>query len=162
MEMVSRLPNEKILKIKRFFETKESYFKRTSVSLGLLNFAPGCVVSGRAFLRRLHDLIIKVSDPNFYFRFNTEARADLADWELFMTGFNGKHVLLSDYWVADILCLYTNAASTKGFAGVFGNQWFMHSWPAEFTSLHINILELFPIFLAVDRSRFTNAYSRSC
>lgn len=68
-----------------------------------------------------------------------------------MAGFNGKRVLLADDWVAsDAFCLYTDAASTKGFAAVFGDQWFMHPWPAEFGSFHINILELFPIVLAVE------------
>lgn len=61
------------------------------------------------------------------------------------------NVLLSDDWVpSDILCLYTDAASTKGFAGVFGSKWFMQHWPVEFTNFHINILELFPIVLAVE------------
>ena len=46
-----------------------------------------------------------------------EARADLVAWELFIAGFNGKHVLLSDVRVAsDVLCLYTDAVSIKGFA----------------------------------------------
>ncbi|MEW8547651.1 MAG: reverse transcriptase domain-containing protein, partial [Candidatus Thiodiazotropha sp.] len=149
VEMVSRLPEEKVLKIKNllsvFSKRKKVTLRELQSLLGLLNFATGCVVPGRAFLRRLFDLTINVSHPNFYIKLNRKAKADLAAWELFMSGFNGKHVLLNDDWVpSDNLCLYTDAASTKGFAGVFGNKWFMHHWPAEFTSFHINILELFP------------------
>ena len=102
-------------------------------------------------MRRLYDLTINVSNPIFFVTLNNEARADLAAWALFMSGFNGKHVLLSDNWVAsDVLLLYTDAAASKGFAAVLGNQWFMQAWPAEFTNFHINILELFPIVLAVE------------
>ena len=44
-----------------------------------------------------------------------------------MDGFNGKRMFLSEDWTAsDALRLYTDAASTKGFVAVFGNQWFMH------------------------------------
>ena len=154
-EMISRLPDEKVTKIKnmltKFSKRKKVILKELQSLLGLLNFATGCVVPGRAFLRRLYDLTINVSNPNHFIRLNNEARADLAAWEIFMSGFNGKHVLLSGDWVAsDILRLYTDAASTKGFAAVFGCQWFMHTWPPAFSDMHINILELFPIVLAVE------------
>ena len=48
------------------------------------------------------------------------------------------------------LCLYTDAASTKNFATVFGEQLFMHTWPEDFGSFHIKILDLFPIVFAVE------------
>ena len=155
VEMVSRLPEEKVSKIngmlKSFSKRKKVILRELQSLLGLLNFATGCVVPGRTFLRRLYDLTINVSNPTFFVTLNNEARADLAAWELFMSGFNGKHVLLSDDWVAsDVLLLYTDAAASKGFAAVLGNQWFMQAWPAEFINFHINILELFPIVLAVE------------
>lgn len=153
--MVSRLPDPKVLKIRallhQFSKRKKVKLRKLQSLLGLLNFATGCVVPGRTFLRRLYDLTINVHCPEFYVRLTKEARADLAAWELFMKGFNGKRMFLSEDWLAsDALRLYTDAASTKGFAAVFGGQWFMHAWPDEFTNLHINILELFPIVLAVE------------
>lgn len=123
-EMVCRLPLDKVLKIRNllneFSRRKKVTLRELQSLLGLLNFATGCVVPGRAFLRRLYDLTLNVSNPNFYIRLNRDAKADLAAWKLFMAGFNGKRVLLSDDWVAsDAFCLYTDAASTKGFAAVF-------------------------------------------
>ena len=91
--------------------------------LGLLNFATGCVVHGRAFLHWLYDLTTNVQCPELYVRLNKEAKADLAALEAFMDGFNWKRTFLSDDWfVSDTLQLYTDAASTKGFAAVFGTQ----------------------------------------
>ena len=70
---------------------------------------------------------------------------------LFKDGFNGKGMFLSDDWLAFYaLQLYTDAASTKGFSAALGTQWFMHAWPEEFQLFHINILESFPIVLAVE------------
>ena len=43
---------------------------------------------------------------------------------MFIDGFNGKRMFLSKEWTAsDALRLYTDAASTKGFAAGFGTQW---------------------------------------
>ena len=33
---------------------------------------------------------------------------------------------------------------------MFGSQWFAELWPVAFQELHINIMELFPIVLAVE------------
>ena len=153
VNMVSRLPEQKVIKIRmllhEFSKRKKVKLRQLQSLLGLLNFATGCVVPGSAFLRRLYDLTVNVQCPDFFVRLNKEARADLIAWELFMDGFNGKRMFLSDDWlVSDALQLYTDA--TKGFAAVFGTQWFMHAWPEDFHLFHINILELFPIVLAVE------------
>ena len=90
----------------------------------------GCAVPGKAFLRRLYNLTINVQCPDFLLQLSEQAKADSATWELFMDGFNGKRILFSeDWWVSDTQQLNTNAASPKGFAAVFGTQWFMHAWP---------------------------------
>ena len=155
VSMMSRLPEPKVTKIREllhdFSKRKKVKLRQLQSLLGLLNFATGCIVPGRAFLRRLYDLTINIQSLDFFVRINKEARADLAAWELFMDGINGKRMFLSDDWtVSDALCLYTDAASTQGFAGVFGSKWFMHAWPDDFLSLHINIMELFPIVIAVE------------
>ena len=46
--------------------------------------------------------------------------------------------------------LYTDAASTIGYAGVFDDNWFAVRWPLEFPNYHTNVLELFPIVVAVE------------
>jgi hypothetical protein len=37
-----------------------------------------------------------------------------------------------------------------GFAAVFGKNWFAEKWQTKMAQLHINILELFPIVLAIE------------
>ena len=84
----------------QFSKRKKVKLSKLQSLLGLLNFATGCVVPGRTFLRRLYDLTINVHCPEFYVRLTKEARADLAAWELFMQCFNGKRMFLSEGWLA--------------------------------------------------------------
>lgn len=95
-EIICRLPLDKVLKIRNllneFSRRKKVTLRELQSLLGLLNFATGCVVPGRAFLRRLYDLTINVSNLTFYIRLNRESKADLAAWKLFMAGFNGIRV----------------------------------------------------------------------
>lgn len=153
--MFSRLPDDKVVKIRGLltdFKCKKKVSLRDLQSLiGLLNFATQVVVPGRTFLRRLIDLTIGVKKPFYMIRLNNDARADLAAWYEFMNDFNGKSLFLSDDWVSsDTISLYSDAASTKGFAAVFGSKWFAQSWPSDMDTLHINVMELFPIVLAVE------------
>lgn len=153
--MEIRLPADKVARaIKELADmrTRKKVTLKTLQSLiGLLNFACICVVPGRTFLRRLYDLTMGVLCPNYFIRLNNEARADLYMWYNFMLKFNGRCMFLNDAWLpSDVLKLYTDAASTVGFAAVFGSQWFAEQWPEEFKSCHINVLELFPIVLAVE------------
>ena len=153
--MITRLPEDKVDRIRNLLEQfkcrKKVLLKELQSLLGLLNFATTCVVPGRTFLRRLYDLTIGCKSQNFYIRLNNDARADLAMWYSFMQSFNGKCMFLNDEWVpSDALNLYTDAAGSLGFAAVYGCEWVAEKWPITFRSYHINILELFPIILAVE------------
>ena len=68
--MIGRLPLDKVLKIRNllneFSRRKKVTLRELQSLLGLLYFATGCVVPGRASLRRLYDLTINVSNPTFY------------------------------------------------------------------------------------------------
>ena len=46
--------------------------------------------------------------------------------------------------------LFTDAAQSKGFAGVYKSQWFYGAFPKEYQSLNIMTLEFYPIILAVE------------
>jgi hypothetical protein len=46
--------------------------------------------------------------------------------------------------------LFTDAATTKGFAAVLGSRWVAAEWSEDWKQHHINTLELFPIVLAVE------------
>lgn len=161
--MECRLPDDKIFKIKtqlsNFSLRKKITLRELQSLIGLLNFACSVVSPGRAFLRRLIDLSCKVSNPRHYIRLTCEARADMQCWLQFISHFNGKSVFLNDNWSSsDHLTLYTDAASTQGFAAILGASWFATEWPDQFRHLHITVLELFPIVLAMEiwGSQFQN------
>jgi hypothetical protein len=45
--------------------------------------------------------------------------------------------------------LFTDSACSKGFGIVYSNEWTFGCFPLQIQQLHINILELYPIALAV-------------
>ena len=49
-----------------------------------------------------------------------------------------------------ILHLYTDAAASIGFGAVFDTRWFSGLWHEACKSLHITILEFYPILLAIN------------
>ena len=154
-QTVTRLPEEKVTKIVNlllnFSRRRKVTLRELQSLLGLLNYATGCIVPGRTFLRRLYDLTIGIACPHYKILLTNDARADLAAWLLFMQSFNGRCMFLYDDWTPwDMVRLYTDAASTIGCAGVFGENWFAVRWPLEFQNYHINVLELFPIVVAVE------------
>ncbi|VDI21629.1 Hypothetical predicted protein [Mytilus galloprovincialis] len=97
-EMIARLPSDKIEKI--YDDMLVSVKRRRSVTLrdlqsliGLLNFACSVIIPGRAFLRRLINLTLGHTNPQFRITLNAEARADLRAWFEFIEHFNGKIML---------------------------------------------------------------------
>lgn len=153
--MMTRLPQDKIIKIQAQLQycknRRKIRLKELQSMLGLLNFACGCVVPGRAFLRRLYDLTKGKSNPLHWIRLNADSRADLEMWSVFISSFNGCCMFLHDDWVeVDVLHLFTDAAASVGWAAVFGRQWTAQIWPSDFKNYHINILELIPIVIAFE------------
>lgn len=150
-----RLPNDKVLKIQTHF-TNMSHCKKVSLHdlqslIGLLNFACVVIAPGRAFLRRLIDLTVKVTNPRHFIRLTCEARADIQCWLQFISHFNGKSVFPNDTWSSpDHLTLHTDAASPKGYTAILGSTWFASEWLEPFKQFHITMLELFPIMLALE------------
>ncbi|XP_013416314.1 uncharacterized protein LOC106177917 [Lingula anatina] len=106
-------------------------------------------IGGRPYLRRLIDLTMGVSKAHHHIRLNKEVRADLNMWRTFLLSFNGRGFFHEEEWTnPNVLHLYTDASSTKGFGACFGNLWFYGHWPPEAASLHITILECYPIVAA--------------
>ena len=82
---------------------------------------------------------------------NSEARADLAAWHCFMSSYNGVTMLINSKWISsESIKLYTDAASTQGFAAVFGSQWSNGVFPIIWQDYNIAVLELYPIVAALE------------
>lgn len=153
-----RLPQEKVEKCKQaisdILPKKKIQLKELQSVIGMLNFACGVVIPGRAFLRRLIDLTIGVKKPFHHIRVTAEAKEDLQVWQHFLQEFNGKSLFLSEMFLTtDVRHLYTDAAKGFGFGAVLGSQWFLGTWTEWWSEQNITLLELVPIVLALEAWR---------
>ena len=116
--------------------------------IGFLSFACKVVKPGRRFLRRLIDLSTVVSSNNFFVTINAEARLDLKWWQDFLPEWNGVKIIQEHPVSSNVLRFWTDA-SDRGFGCLFRDSWVMSEWEAEWGAQHINIRELFAIWVAV-------------
>ena len=125
--------------------------RQLQFAIGLLNVACRVISPGRAFLCRLINLTIGISKPSNHVRLNSEAHADLATWHYFLSSYNGVTLLIGSKWISsESIKLYTDAASTEGFATVFGSRWFSGVFPTVWQDYNIAVLELCPIVAALE------------
>ena len=145
-----RLPEEKLLHARYLCQQFRVKRKVTLMHLqsliGFLNFACNLVVPSRAFLRRLIDLTKGVSSKHFHIWLTIESRRDIDAWLVFLQNFHGVSMLLYDVWLSsDKVRLYTDSATSAGYAAAYGQIWYNCSWQGY----HITVLELYPIVAGV-------------
>ncbi|WAR01906.1 hypothetical protein MAR_008464 [Mya arenaria] len=133
------LPPDKVQLLRTLLESfkkrKKVTLKQLQSLLGHLNFACKVIKPGRCFLRRLYDLTIRCTN---------QTRADIALWHKFLNEYNGCTLFTGDrFTTSTTLKLFTDAAGSKGFACTHRSSW------TFVKQHHINILELYPIALAV-------------
>ena len=150
---IASLPLDKLddakSQIKNLLSKSKVRVKEIQSIIGRLNFACKVVAPGRAFLRRLIDMIIGLTHNYYWVRLSSEAKMDLEMWLYFLEHFNGQSLLTAQIWQSSSkLNLFTDAAVTKGFGLVFDNKWSYGTWPST-ASYHITILEMYPIVLAL-------------
>lgn len=165
IEREIRLPVEKLTKcakeIQNLLQKKKATGKEIQSVIGLLNFACQAVVPGRAFLRRLIDLIRGIRSQLFFVRLNQGVKEDLKTWLTFLQSFNGKCFFLMNKEVSsEELDLVTDASGAVGYGALFGRQWFQGRWSDWWRLQNITLLELYPIVLALETwaMAFQNKY----
>ena len=154
ISMEARLPMEKIGRyrdlIRSIKSCKRVTLRQLQSAIGALNHCVYIVPVGRAFLRRLINLTIGITQPHHHIRLNKGARSDLHTWDGFLQEFNGKAMFQDRAWIpADTLHLFTDSAQSHGYGAVFQNHWFWGEWPSVWTGFDITLLELYPIVAAV-------------
>ena len=140
-------PSDKLLRLRDLlaqWSSRNSCRRRELESLiGTLQHACRVVRPGRAFLRRIIDLLRTPSatKPHHYIRLNREFRVDLQWRQTFACHWN---------WVATFPCpteptfVVTFDASGAWGCGVWsGSSWFQLEWPAAAWAHHISFKELF-------------------
>ena len=150
-----RLPQEKICKCKTYIQDmlqkKKAKLCEIQSLIGLLNFACGVVVPGRAFLRRLINLTIGVKKAYHHIRLSQEVKKDLSVWLNFLHSFNGKSLFRDEMFLNPGVChLFTDAAKEWGFGAILGKSWFNGQWETWWKDQNITLLELVPIVLAIE------------
>ena len=154
VEMLLRLPLDKLetcrMEIHNILQRNKAQLKELQSIIGTLNFACGAIVPGRPFLRRLINLTIGIKLPHHFVRITKAVKEDLWVWVHFLQEFNGKSLLLPDIWLSSHnLFLFTDAASS-GYAGFCAQQWFQGKWSDAWRQQSIEVLELYPICIAVE------------
>ncbi|XP_066446924.1 uncharacterized protein [Eleutherodactylus coqui] len=157
-EMVFRLPEEKIARLRQMVETVSTARKVTlhqmQVLLGLLNFACRVIPMGRAFSRRLSLATKGAREPHHFVRVTKEMKADLHIWKVFLETFNGQVICQREEVDNEELGLVSDASGACGFGVIFGNRWCNSGWPEAWVergwTRDIALLEIFPIMVAIE------------
>ena len=151
-EWTLTLPPDKtadaLAKVSAMATRKKTTLREIQSLIGTLNFATKVVIPGRTFLRRLIDLTIGITCPTRHISLNSEARADLNAWKLFLQHFNGKYIISDDDWVTASSVRLHTAHTPQGCALMLGRDWARVRWPAD-TQLSTTFRQLCPIALAL-------------
>ena len=151
----ARLPMDKVekcrLEIESLLSRKRAKLRELQSVLGLLNFACSVILPGRAFLRRMHDLTIGIRKPYHYVSLSKETKEDLRLWRHFLHNFNGKSFFHSkNVLSSDRLLFQTDASGKIGYGAIVGSFWFKGMWPEAWKQYHVTVLEMYPIWAALE------------
>ena len=120
--------------------------------MGLLNHACKVVRSGRAFLRRILDLLHAVPMHHLQphpIRLNREFRSDLAWWQMFVAEWNRVSFLAPPPQLP-ATAMASDASGSWGCGAWHGTRWFQLQWDAASQELPIALKELLPVVLAYE------------
>lgn len=145
----ARLPQDKLISYSSDVQSvlnKRTITKRSLQSIiGKLNFATS-VVPGRAFMRRLINLLPLVSKPHHYINLSVGSKLDLQMWFSFLQSYNGITFFRAISYNSHSLSMASDACKI-GFGATFRTQWIQASYPVSWQSYNIAILELYPIYV---------------
>ena len=153
IKMEARLPLQKLIPYSRevLNASKSSTItlRQLKSVIGRLTFATSVIPSGRAFLRRLHNLTIGYSNPNQVLTLSKPARLDLSMWATFLAHHNGTTLIRPPSSVTSQDISLCADASKSGYGATYGRSWIQGSWPEQWQTLHITVLELYPIYITI-------------
>lgn len=155
LNMTSQLP---IDKLERYSNDIDSALDRSSMQIreiqaiiGKLQFATCVVPCGKAFLRRMINLLPKTRlyKPHWKIRIHRSSKQDLTIWRDFLLYYNGITIIKqTPILTSNAVNIYTDA-SGWGYSGTFNGEWFQGKWPAHWSIHDIAVKEIFPIYLLI-------------
>ena len=118
--------------------------------MGHLSHACKVVKPGRRFLRGLIVRLAGAKRRHFHIRLNTEFRADVEWWHIFLASWNGTSLLRQDRLQSPEFSIWSDASGSWGCAAVWDSQWFQVAWQncEEFSEASIAAKEMLPILVA--------------
>ena len=101
-------------------------------------------------------LATSVKEMYYCVHLNKLCREDLYMWVLFLENWNGVSLFYEkNFTTSHDIYLHTDAASTAGFAVVYGSRWMFSSWPLDMPGVPRDVwknlmafIELYPIVAA--------------
>ena len=150
---VARLPKDKLTRLRALLESWASHRwcrrKELQSLIGHLHHAAKVVWPGRAFLRRMIDLLCCFKNDNHPIRLNAEFHLDLRWWCSFLESWNGVSFwLYPGLSATPTLEVTSDAAGALGYGAYFETEWFNGVWLAGQKPLSIAYKELFPVAIA--------------
>ncbi len=155
VKMEVRLPQEKLSELRgllRKWRGMKSCRRRDLESLvGSLNHACRAIRPGRAFKRRLQDLMTTVKRDGRRVRLNVEARADIEWWHQVGLDWNGTALMravVPDEVPSEIM--FSDASGSWGCGATWQGRWFQIKWSDATQASKWSIMpkELLPIVVA--------------
>ena len=151
--MEARLPPDKLssyaTNIQKLANDKTINLRSLKSVIGQLTFSTSVVPSGRAFLRRLHDLTLGKLNPAHTFTLTQSAKQDLLMWLSFLHNHNGRTIIRPLSIVNSSQIKLCADASKTGFGATYGRSWIQGTWPTKWKTLHISFLEMYPIYITI-------------
>jgi hypothetical protein len=96
---------------------------------GILGNAAEVIRPARMFVRKLVDVAYSVRCDDFWVRITKDVRDDLIWWQNVLTTWNGVQPFYNPLPQPHKgLTIATDACTSWGMAGVFGERWFAHKW----------------------------------
>ena len=89
-------------------------------------------------------------ESHHHIKLNAGFREDVKMWQKFIDNWNGKNLFLNPLWeTSNTLQLFTDAATTEGYWGIFQTSWFQGRWASGHQvgqgGINIDWQELFAI-----------------
>ena len=143
-------------KVRRYTALMQDLLQRKTCKLheiqkviGSLQFTTSVVAPGRVFIRRLINGTMGVNKPYHHVHLTKGMKDDIHMWLTFLNQFNGVAIFIPpEPLLSSTLNLYTDSCP-QGFGGTYKNKYFFGAFPTSWQQFNIAVLEIFPIFLAL-------------
>lgn len=136
--------------VSSFSHKRSSRLKLWQSLVGHLSFACNVVSPGCPSLRCMFNLMRGHTNTNHFVKIPAHMCSNCLVWYQFLGHFNGISILAPLVPLVSLHLQFYSDASSWGCAAAFGSRWFHLSWPSNWKSEHISVLEFVPVLLALD------------